>query len=337
MEIKKALTFRASSIGDCLMGKYLLDNVHAQFPQARLGIVVGSRGAMIRDLLAPYPYIEVIEANRKSPGALWRLYREWRHSDLVVTQYAGKRGGRFSLASKLMARLLARRGHLVGFEDAFAGNARIYDALVRFSLHEAPAQLERKALAALKITAVLPYPSLAGTFDGTPERFGLRAGSYVLVHFFSGSRGRGISPGKKREVLSALARRVPHMQLVVTGGAQDRQEAEIAAEGLPAIIIAGQATLQELAALMCGSAGVVAVDTGVAHMAAQLGRPLVVLSTCLGAHWWGEGQYKNPRIRLLSRPQPCEAGHIYKEYPACIEDISTEDAAAQAQHLFNEA
>ncbi|MES2203231.1 MAG: hypothetical protein V4474_02860, partial [Patescibacteria group bacterium] len=110
MPIRKALTFRASSIGDCLMGKYLLDNVHAQYPAARLGLVVASRGAMIRDLLSAYPYIEVVEANRANPGSLWRLWRAWRGSDVVVTQYAGKQGGRFSLATKVMARLLARRG-----------------------------------------------------------------------------------------------------------------------------------------------------------------------------------------------------------------------------------
>src|SRR3989338_3419571 len=98
MKIEKALTFRASSIGDCLMGKYLLENIHAQFPNARLGIVVASRGAMIRDLFATYPWLEVIEANRRSPRSLFYLWRNFRNSDLVMTQYAGKLGGRFGLA-----------------------------------------------------------------------------------------------------------------------------------------------------------------------------------------------------------------------------------------------
>ena len=110
MEIKKALTFRASSIGDCLMGKYLLENIHVQFPSARLGIVVGSRGAMLRDLFAAYPWLEIIEANRRSPSALFSLLKNFYGSDLVITQYAGKPCGRFSFRSKLFARVLAKRG-----------------------------------------------------------------------------------------------------------------------------------------------------------------------------------------------------------------------------------
>ncbi|MEK7114207.1 MAG: hypothetical protein AAB850_01520, partial [Patescibacteria group bacterium] len=103
MEIKKALTFRASSIGDCLMGKYLLENIHAAYPHARLGIVVASRAEMIRDLFAAYPWLEVIEANRRNPVSLFSLWKKYHESDLVVTQYAGKLGGKFGLASKLFA------------------------------------------------------------------------------------------------------------------------------------------------------------------------------------------------------------------------------------------
>ncbi len=90
------------------MGKYFLENVRVSNPSARFGIVVGSRGTMVRDLFSGYPWIEVVEANRRSPFSLWRLWREWRGSDMVLTQYAGKKGGRFSLASKCAARLLAR-------------------------------------------------------------------------------------------------------------------------------------------------------------------------------------------------------------------------------------
>jgi FkbM family methyltransferase len=88
--IYKALTFRASSIGDSLMGKYLLDNIHANFPMARLGIVVSSRSGMVKTLLKHYPWIEVIEVNRRNPKRIWKLWKTWRGSDVIVTQYAGR-------------------------------------------------------------------------------------------------------------------------------------------------------------------------------------------------------------------------------------------------------
>ena len=63
--VKKALTFRASSIGDALMGKYFLENIHKEFPEAICGLLVGSRGKMLRELFSAYPWLEVWEVNRK--------------------------------------------------------------------------------------------------------------------------------------------------------------------------------------------------------------------------------------------------------------------------------
>src|SRR3989344_4332469 len=97
--IKKAFTVRASSIGDCLMAKYLLQNIRAAYPRARLGLVVAGRGAMIRDLLAAYPWLEVIEANRRSPRARWHLIKNFWRSGLGVAQYAG---GALHLAANLI-------------------------------------------------------------------------------------------------------------------------------------------------------------------------------------------------------------------------------------------
>ena len=97
----KVLTFRASSIGDCLMGKYLLENIHIQYPQARLALVVASRGAMIRDLFAGYPWLDVREVNRRNSSALLALWKDFHWSDVVVTQYAGKQGGKFKWIKRI--------------------------------------------------------------------------------------------------------------------------------------------------------------------------------------------------------------------------------------------
>lgn len=331
-EIRKALTFRASSIGDCLMGAYLLDNVHAQFPQAKLGIVVASRGGMIGDLLVAYPYIEVIEANRKSPRALWRLWRQWRGSDLVVTQYAGKPGGRFSFASKIAARLLARRGGLVGFADASRFNALLYDRLLPIGKGCAVAEQDREALRAAGISVSLPFPVLKYAGSEALSKFSLEPRAFVLVHLFAGNNSRGLSPGKKRELLLSLARELPGVRLVLSGAAADAQDALDAAEGIPAAtVIAGDTTLQELMQIIAHSRAVVSVDTGAAHMAAQLGVPLAVMRTCLGAPWWMPGQYApDAPISVFEHDQACAEGHIRGDFPPCINGIDMRNVAARA-------
>lgn len=323
LKMRKALTFRASSIGDCLMGKYLLENVHLQYPDARLGLLVASRGAMIRDLFAAYPWLDVIEANRRSPRALLSLGRRYAGSDLVVTQYAGKQGGRFALASKCVARLLAKRGGLAGFTDASTWNKLLYDVLVPVNNELAVAEHERAVLRAVGLSVQRDYPTMAYIEDDTVlGRYGLTDGQYCIVHLYSGSAKRGLSPEKKRELITALAKALPKTRLVVTGGAGDRDEALRLTAGTEALVCAGEVSLQQLMNLITHSRAVVSVDTGVAHLAAQLRRPLVVLRTCLAQNWWVSGQYgKDAPITVLDHDESCREGHTNRDYPQCLNSI----------------
>lgn len=335
MKINKALTFRASSIGDCLMGKYLLENIHMQFPQARLGLVVASRAGMIRDLFTAYPWLEVIEANRRNPQALLSLLRNFYGSDLVVTQYAGKQDGKFSLASKFVARVLAKRGGLVGFTDVSCWNSVLYDKLVPVRSDIAVAEHDREALRAAGIPVSLPFPILEFVQnDSVPAKFNLEENKFVAVHLFAGNASRGLHPDKKRELLAVLAKELPNTRLVLSGGANNREEAVQIAANIPATVIAGEATLQDMMNLIKQSRAVVSVDTGMAHIAAQLGKPLVVLHSCLGANWWFPGQYgKDAPITAFSRSDLCVAGHRYKEYPDCINAIDIEKVVQKVSHV----
>ncbi len=333
MALYKALTFRPASIGDALMGKYFLENIRAEHPDARLAIVVGSRASMLRDLFAGEPWLEVVEANRRTPRSLISLWRQWRKSDVVLTYYTA---GVLNLSTKLIARLLARRGGLAGFTDASMLNRYFYDCLLPLPIRDRAVRLhERDALRALGIPVhterlslhYVPIPNVA-------EKYTI-VGPYAVVHLFSGSKSRGLSVAHMRELLEALARELPGTTLVLSGGAGDVAEATEASVGLPAIIIAGRATLQELMNLIVESRAVVSLDTGVAHLAAHVGRPPVVLSTCLGRiSWWGPEQY-GPGIpaALFTREGLCAAGHIFKPYPACLAAIDMQEVARTVKRL----
>lgn len=314
------------------MGKYLLDNIHAQYPKARLGIVVASRGTMIKDLLASSPHIEVIEANRRSLGALWRLWREWRGSDMVATQYTGKHGGQFGLSSKVAARLLARQGGLIGFHDAFRWNGRLYDHLLPVRHDQAVAEHERAALRASGLAVAVPYPKMESAPSDDADRFGLAQGTYAIAHFFAGNPGRSMSPERARTLVQELHAAMPNLTILVSGGSGDRASAKAIVEDLSfARSIAGEASLQDMLKLIKSAAFVVSVDTGVAHLAAHLHTPLVVMRTCLGPNWWLPGQY-GPGIPAaqFSREELCRP-HVNKPYPDCIDRIVLTDIVAACE------
>lgn len=335
MEIKKALTFRASSIGDSLMGKYLLENIHVQYPQARLGLVVASRVGMIRDLFAAYPWLEVIEANRRKPKTLFTLWKDFHGSDVVVTQYAGKHGGSFGLASKFAARALAKRGGLIGFHDASKWNEMLYDRLLPVRSDIAVVEHDRMALRAAGLEVSLPFPTLEFVQDDSVlAKFNLETKKYIVVHLFSGSANRGLHPDKKRELLTALAEKLADMHLLISGGPADREEALCVAEGIPATVIAGEATLQELMNLVSNSRGVVSLDTGVAHSTAQLRKPLVLLRSCLGRNWWFPEQYgADAPITVFSCDTACAAGHDYSGYAKCLGTIDVNAVVQKAKDI----
>lgn len=314
------------------MALYLLSNIRAQYPEAKLGIMVASRGGMIRELLAAYPWIEVVEANRRNPASLWKLWRQWRGSDLVVTQYGGKHGGSFSLPSKLVARVLAKRGGLVGFTDASPRlNALLYDHLLPIRPDRAVAEHEREALQVAGLSVPVAYPVFEYEKRAEMAKRYALTGPYAIVHVFAGNRGRSLSPARARELLGELRKAAPDVSYVVSAGPADGEDARTIADGLGTVV---QAPLQDMANLIAGSRFVVSVDTGIAHISAQMGKPLIVLATCLGPNWWFQEQY-GPRSAkaFINNPKACESGHIYVDYPPCINDFDVRDIAVKAAQL----
>ena len=330
--IKKAFTIRASSIGDSLMAKYLLENIRAKYPNARLGLVVASRGAMIRDLLAAYPWLEVIEANRRSPRTLWYLIKNFWRSDLGVTQYTG---GTLNLSTKLVARFLARRGALVGFVDHSPLNGLIYDKLLPH--HEragVPRLLECSVLAATGI----PVATERMTFEYLPQpelfpRLGLQQKKYVVIGLFSGADARGLSPARKQDLVDALAKALPEMTLVFIGTKSEREK--LLQLRLPPRSVIADTSVQEAAALIDQAAAMVSLGTGTSHIAAHLRVPLVVLVACQGLQWVGKEQFGDAPISIFSRPDQCPNGHDHSTYGPCINAVDMNAVATAAKEFIS--
>lgn len=320
--IRTICTFRAASIGDSLMGKYLLENIRAAYPGARCALAVSSRAGMIRDLFAAYPWLEVIEVN-KNPRSLAELFKRGRN-DVVVTPYTG---GVFPLASKIVARLIART--LIGYIDASVVNRFLYTELIPLvGRSRAPRLLECDALTALDILVAIERPTF--TYLPQPhllERFGLQGKKYIVLHLFSGGNARGLSPESRRAFIHALIRVLPeNVKLVLTGSDKERKSL---GNDFPPKVVSVQTSLQELAALIDASSGMVSVDTGAAHIAAHLGKPLIVLASCIGVQWWSSNMYgADVPTALFTRLDVCAMGHDYSGYAKCLEAIDM-DAVAQ--------
>jgi ADP-heptose:LPS heptosyltransferase len=132
-----------------------------------------------------------------------------------------------------------------------------------------------------------------------------------------------------REYFEELMKRMPSFSFVLLGGPEDTFLEEMAVkgnEGLgPARVfnLAGKLSLEESAAVVFYSRALVANDTGVMHMAEQLGRPCVAL---MGPAPFGFPSKKSTRIleRDLSC-RPCskhgQGPCVNPEYQKCLRTI----------------
>lgn len=324
-KIRKTLTFRASSIGDCLMGKYLLENIHVAYPDATCSMLVSGKGAMLRELLAAYPWIEIIEANTRHPRTIFQAFKKLYPSDATVTQYSGR--GIFSTGSKLFARALTRRGRLVGFTDAWPFNRGLYDQLLPFDSHRALRLHECDALEALGIpTRVQEIKLIPKDGNNILEKLNLSKNSYLVLNLFSGSKGRGLSLEHQRAIAHALQEAVgANTKIILTGGPSDEPLMRSIKEAVPELIVAPGLAMQELITLVAKSTAVVSLDTGVGHIAAQTGAPLVIMRTCWGYNWWNKEQYPRNGITVLAHDELCAGGHIKKDFPACLGATSPDE------------
>jgi len=318
--ISKVVIFRAGSLGDNLMGKFFLENVHAAYPDAKCCVVVGERGGMIRGLLSGYPWIEVREVNRRNPMSVLRLVRDFFGADLVYTQNTK---GIFSTASKIVGRLIAKPGAMFGYEDPWWGNRFVYSKIIHAEKDLSVREHECHALGLVGIPVTVKELSL----NTSPDKAGT---SYILVHLFPGNEGRGFSPENKARIVAQAAKMygATH-RILLTGSKQDRGIAEQALQdargrekldGIDLQVVAGDTDLPGLIRLIAGASGVISADTGVAHIAAHLRRPLVVIRSCVGRSWWLPGQYDNSPL-VIDADAVCAKGHVGKLYPACINGV----------------
>jgi ADP-heptose:LPS heptosyltransferase len=314
------------------MAKYLLENIRTAFPTARLGLAVGSRGAMIKDLLLAYPWIEVHEASRRDLPAAGKLISRFWRSDFVLTPYTA---GTVTLPTKIGARILARRGRLAGFADKSPYSRFFYDVMLKHGGRGmAPRLLEQMALKAAGVPITQERMSYRYVpQEGLLPRLGLTRGEYVVLHLFAGSQTRGLNPAQQQALVNELSKEFS-VPLVFTGTARDHEH--IRRLNLPPGAVMAETTVQEMAALLDNAKGMVSVGTGPSHMSSLLGKPTVVMCACNGVAWCGREQYGDAPVRVFARPDLCPDGHGGDEegYSRCMNGIDMAEVARAAKKLF---
>jgi heptosyltransferase-2 len=253
-------------IGDALMAQPLLMRLRARHPQAPI------------DMLAP-PWVAPVA--RRMPEVTEVLEADLRHGELQL-------GDRWRLGRVLRARNYAQAYVLpntmksalapsfarIPLRIGYLGESRV-GLLNRIhkpkAAHE-PMPLHYARLAeepGTEPALPLPFPSLVfskETTAATAAKFGVQ-GRYVVL-----CPGAEYGPAKRWPFFPELSKQL-QSEIVILGAATDAP----AAAQVHGRNLAGKTTLDEAIDLIAGADAVVSNDSGLMHVAAATGRPLVAL------------------------------------------------------------
>ena len=305
------------AIGDALLSSAIVVDLKRRFPGARVVMLLTKTNAGIAPLL---PHIDgSVVLPLFSPLRAIRLIRRQRF-DLLIDANQWLRISAIYCA-------FGGAGYTVGFRTP---NQSRHYAFDRVADHSADRhELENYRGLAEAVGAVADaVPRIAIPLQDGVGGCGMVAAPYVVLHPWAGG-GRAELKEWPAEHWISLARALGEdgYGVVVTGAAGDADKASrlmaaAARSGVYPVNLAGRLNLGRTASLLSEAELVVSVNTGIMHMAAAIGVPLVALHGPTNPKRWGP--VATHAVNLVPDPVPDDVRVGYLnlgfEFPPGAED-----------------
>jgi len=318
--VSRILVVAPNWIGDALMAQPLLARLRERRPDLKVDMLAPEWVAPVARRM---PEVDEVITTRFRHGALnlrrrWQLGRrlkERRYRQAIVLPNSWKaalvpffadipvRSGYVGESRYGLLNLLYRRGDRAMREH--------YGRL-----SEAPGT---------EPVAPLPHASLrvdAAQAAATRARFGLLSGYVVLCP------GAEYGPAKRWPYFAELAQRLE--QPVVLLGSQNDVPA---AEGIAGRNLVGRTTLDEAIDILAGAARVVSNDSGLMHVAAALGRPLVALFGSSSPEKTPPQPGRSRVLWLKPECSPCYARDCPLGHFRCMRELDVDMVLSAAAEL----
>lgn len=326
--IKRVLVLRPGGMGDLIVLLPVLQAIRKGLPGADIDLVCESRNREVLDLLPhianPLPYdtmpITVIRRLRATDYDLVLDTEQFHHFSAILAYIAGA-------PTRVGFRINPLRNplytHLVDYDPA------------------GPEELQFARLAeviGISCPAVPPVLADPDCAHATDPR---ESGPYAAVHVGSAYGGRNWPTRKLAAVLDCL--RDEHgLRVKLLGGEGDvKGAAELVANTrTEPEDLTGKLSLQGTTEALRGSAIFLGGDSGVAHLAAAVGVPRVVLFGPSDPGKWGG--MEGPTNRILRLAMPCAPCSIFGyrkpcRTHACLADIEVDTVVTACAEVLRAA
>jgi lipopolysaccharide heptosyltransferase II len=262
--VPRILVVAPNWIGDALMAQPLLARLRSRTPGAQIDVLAPEWVAPVARRMAEVADVIAVPLRHKALqlGSRWRIARELkarRYDEAIVLPNSWK-----SALLPFFAGIPVRTGYVGEVRYGLLNNIH-KNAAPGMALHYA----RLSAPPGTQVKEPLPEPRLrvaAQEIEAARRRFGIH-GPYGVF-----CPGAEYGPAKRWPYFPELSRRL-RSQSVILGSANDRE----AAQGILGRNLVGETGLDEAIAVIAGADYVVTNDSGLMHVAAALGRPLVAL------------------------------------------------------------
>ena len=323
---ERILVVKLADIGDLLTATPALRALHETFPQAQIDVLATPTSAailegssLIHRLISfdKFQFDRVIDAFR--PAALlaslrlaWRLRRA-RYDAVLVLHHLTLRFGRLKYAALILATGAPIRAGLDNGHGWFY-NRRVEDAGFG-AFHEVEYGLQvAGALGAHSNDATMaaPHdPAAEEWADAVLRQWQAATGTERVAIIHSGSGGYSLArrwPAERFAQVAAALQGRHGLGIVLVGTADDGVDELARRLDEPYLHLGGKTNLSQLAALLRRASLFVGADSGVMHMAAAAGAPVVAIFGPSNAAAWGPwtaGENRAIVVRADHVCQPC--------------------------------
>jgi heptosyltransferase-2 len=318
--LPRILVVAPNWIGDVLMAQPLLARLHEKQPDLKIHVMAPEWvAAVVRRM----PEVDEVIAAPFRHGALelrgrWKLGRALKrrgYDRAIVLPNTWK-----SALVPFFAGIPLRSGYVgearYGLLNSIYPMSGISMRLHYARLAESPGIEAKQPLPATRLRVD------AAEIAAVARRFGIESRYAVLCP------GAEYGPAKRWPYFRQLAEKIT-LPAVLLGAANDLESCRT----IPGKNLAGKTTLDEAIALIAGAAVVVSNDSGLMHVAAALGRPLVAL---FGSSSPEHTPPQSPAARVLwlrlecspCFQRECPLGHF-----RCMKEISVEQVLAEMRTL----
>jgi heptosyltransferase-2 len=339
------LVLRYRFIGDTILTVPFLRNLRRAYPDARIDLVVAPYSS---DVLRGIPYVDAFiiydppTIHMDSGGRHRTLLSKARFvADLRKRRYEKAYVLKRSFSSAAIAFLSGARER-IGFDTEGRGFLLTKRLPYRHDQHEVQNFLDVLRADGVPVQddhlEAWISPEEAAAADGFLAERGLTAGERIVaIHPFSANQTRAWHEDGFVAAANALQDRLG-VRILLLGGPRDREMADgiarrIRPSPVPAV---GDTDLRQSMALLSRCALLICNDSGIMHLAAAVGLPLIALfgpQSPVKFGPWGE------RCRILYKRFPCspcrqkffeECDPSPRGKPMCMETITVDEVIESA-------